>query len=262
MRSRVRRGSRPEVTLENYAAAYDFYGPARRRDTFTHPLMRFIDFVWAPRVDIAPDVVAEIHRLHAAGIGVVVAANHPSGHDALVLPGAMWDKRIRFLVGGTGLAKDSLFSGPTRPLFEYTGTIPVFRAKNYPDVLAEVHIAAAARMIEVCSDRLGEGGVVLSFVEGTNSAPEDLRALRPESVKRGVGEIVHGCLAAGHPVALLPVGIVYRGRERATMPPRRATVTAGPPVLWEVAKRVPTVDEIRATAGVAINAALAEAWGD
>src|SRR5699024_10352077 len=73
------------------------------------------------------------------------------------------------------------------PLFEYTGTIPVFRAKNYPDVPADTHVAAAERMIEVCSDRLGAGGVVLSFVEGTNSAPEDLRALRPESVSGASG---------------------------------------------------------------------------
>lgn len=248
------------MTLENYAAAYRYYGPGRRRNAVAHPLLRLTTLIWAPRLEIDRDVVAEIQRLHAAGTGVVVAANHPSGHDALVLPSAVWDKRVRFLAGGTGLAKDSLFSGPTRPLFEYTGTIPVFRAKNYPEVPAEVHAAAADRMIEVCSEGLRAGGVVLSFVEGTNSAPEDLRALRPASVKRGIGQIVHRCLAAGRPVALLPVGISYRGREHATMPPRRAAVMAGAPVLWEVTDQVPTVDQIRATAREAINAALADAW--
>lgn len=278
----ARRGARPEVSLENYAAVYDYFGPGRRRDGFAHPLLRLATLLWAPRLEIDDDVVAEINRLHEAGTGVVLAANHPSGHDALVLASAVWDERVRFLSDGTGLAKDSLFNGLTRPLFEYTGTIPVFRAKNYPRVPAEVHVAAARAMIDVCADRLRTGGVVLSFVEGTNSAPDDLRALRPESVKRGVGQIIHGCLAAGRPVALLPAGISYRGREHAMLPPRRATVRAGRPVVWEArgaeaggaeasgteaggveaGEPVPTVDEVRDVAREAINAALAEAWRD
>src|SRR5699024_446180 len=314
MNRRARRGARPEVTLGNFAAVYDFYGPGRRRDAFAHPLLRLVTAIWAPRIEITAEVAARLRELHDSGTGVVLAANHPSGHDALVLASAVWDARVRFLSGGTGLAKDSLFSGPTRPLFEYTGTIPVFRAKNYPDVPADTHVAAAERrievcsdrlgagggagraraslfsgptrplfgytgtipvfraknypdvpadthvaaaerMIEVCSDRLGAGGVVLSFVEGTNSAPEDLRALRPESVKRGVGQIVHGALSAGRPVALLPVGISYQGRERSRVPPRRAMVRAGTPVLWGPGEPVPTVDEVREAARTGINSA-------
>lgn len=260
MNRRARRGARPEVTLGNFAAVYDFYGPGRRRDAFAHSLLRLVTAIWAPRIEITAEVAARLRELHDSGTGVVLAANHPSGHDALVLASAVWDARVRFLSVGTGLAKDSLFSGPTRPLFEYTGTIPVFRAKNYPDVPADTHVAAAERMIEVCSDRLGAGGVVLSFVEGTNSAPEDLRALRPESVKRGVGQIVHGALSAGRPVALLPVGISYQGRERSRVPPRRAMVRAGTPVLWGPGEPVPTVDEVREAARTGINSALDAAW--
>src|SRR5699024_12635595 len=96
-----------------------------------------------------------------------------------------------------GLAKDSLFSGPTRPLFEYTGTIQVFRAKNYPDVPADTHVAAAERMIEVRSERLGAGGVVLAFVEGTRCAREEHGAVRPGEVRRGGGRDVHGGLREG-----------------------------------------------------------------
>lgn len=263
MMRRLRGGEdRPEVTLQNYAAVYRFFGAHRRRDAVAHPLLRFVSLVWAPRLEIDDEVLAQIREFDSAGTGVVVAANHPSGHDALVMASVVWDRRVRFLSAGTGLAKDSLFSGPTRPLFEYTGTIPVFRVKNYPEVPAEVHVAAAQRMIDVCVDRLVAGGVVLSFVEGTNSAPEDLRALRPDSVKKGVGQIVHGARAAGRPMAVLPIGLSYRGRERATLPPRGAVARAGTPLVWDASDPVPTVDDVRAAARLGINAALVRAWED
>lgn len=260
MSRRARRGGRPEVTLENYEAVYRFYGPGRRRDAIAHQVLRLATLIWAPRVEVSDAVAAQIYGMHESGTGVVLAANHPSGHDALVLASTVWDERIRFLAGGTGLGKDSLYSGPLRPIFEYTGTIPVFRSKSYPEAPPELHNAATGRMLEVCSERLRTGGVVLSFVEGTNSAPEDLRALRPGSVKRGIGQIVHGSLSGGQAVALLPVGISYRGRERAALPPRRAFARIGRPVLWDSSDPVPTVDEVREVARGAINAALAEAW--
>ena len=78
-----------------------------------------------------------------------MAANHPSKHDPFVLSSGVFDKRVRFLAGGTGLTKDPLFRGPLRPVFEYTGTVPVFRAKNYEGTAREVHDAAAARPVEV-----------------------------------------------------------------------------------------------------------------
>src|SRR5699024_6957127 len=160
---RSRRLARPEVTVANYEAVYDFFGPGRRRDGFTYPLLRLIDAIYRPRVRLSAETVAELRRLHRAGVGVLVAVNHPSTQDPLVLAATLFDKRIRFLSTGTGLTKDPLFRGPLRPLFEYTGTIPVFRAKNHLGTDSEIYEAAAARLIDVCVDRLVGGGVVLTF---------------------------------------------------------------------------------------------------
>lgn len=255
-----RSGRRPEITVANYEAVYDFYGAGRRRDGFTYPLLAFVYAVYSPDLRIAPETVAEVHRLHDAGVGIIVAVNHPSAHDPLVLASALFDKRVRFLAGGTGLTKDPLFRGPLRPVFEYTGTIPVFRAKNYQGTAEEIHEAAAARLIGVCVERLVAGGVVLTFVEGTNSSTDDLRTLRLESVKKGVGLMVAGARGAGRPVAVLPLGLAYRGRERATLPPRRAAVAAGPPILWADPGAVPAVSEVQEAVRDGIAEALVTAW--
>lgn len=254
-----RRG-RPEVTVSNFEAVYDYYGPGRRRDGVTHPLLRFVGGLYSPDLRITPETVAEVHRLHDAGVGIIVAANHPSVHDPLVLASAMFDKRVRFLASGTGLTKDPLFRGPLRPVFEYTGTVPVFRAKNYVGTAAETHNSAAARLIEVCVDRLASGGVVLTFVEGTNSSADDLRTLRLESVKKGVGLMVAGAREAGRGVAVLPVGIVYHGRENARLPPRHAALAVGPPIVWEGAAPTPTIAEVQRAVRDGIVDSLADAW--
>ncbi|WP_314037706.1 lysophospholipid acyltransferase family protein [Dietzia sp. CH92] len=257
--ARARR-RRPEVTVANWEAVYDFYGPRRRRNWFTYPLLTLVDAIYRPRLRIAPETVAELHRLHDAGVGIIVAANHPSAHDPTVLAAAVFDERVRFLAEGTGLTKDPIFRGPLRPIFEYTGTVPVFRAKNYQGTASEIHEAAAARLIEVCVERLVDGGVVLTFVEGTNSSADDLRTLRLESVKKGVGMMVADARRAGAGVAVLPLGLAYHGREHAGLPPRRAVVAAGRPLLWESGPP-PTVDEVRRAVRDGIDDALTAAWG-
>lgn len=259
---RPRRAPRPHVSVENAAAVYDFYGPGRRRDWFTHPLLRFVDVLYAPEVRIPAAVEAELHRLHEAGVGIIVAANHPSKHDPLVLATAVWDKRVRFLATGTGLTKDPIFRGPLRPLFEYTGTVPVFRAKNYLDAAPEIHVDAARRLIQLCVDRLVDGQVVLTFVEGTNSSADDLRTLRLESVKKGVGQMVRGAREAGRPVAVLPMALAYQGREHSSVPPRKAVAAAGAPILWDDSVPVPSIDEVRAAVRDGLDDALDDAWRD
>lgn len=247
------------MTVANWKAVYDFYGPGRRRNSFTNPLLRFVDAIYRPRLRIAPETVAELHRLHEDGVGIIVAVNHPSVHDPTVLAAVLFDKRVRFLSEGTGLTKDPLFRGPLRPIFEYTGTVPVFRAKNYQGTAAEIYEAAADRLIGVCVDRLVDGGVVLTFVEGTNSSTDDLRTLRIESVKKGVGLMVNGAREAGARVAVLPLGIVYHGRDHAKLPPRGAVAAAGAPVLWDTGPP-PTIDEVRHAVRDGIAEALTEAW--
>lgn len=253
------RKKRPSISVENHEAVYDFYGPGRRRDWFTHPLLAVIDAVYRPDVRISEESLTELHRIHRSGSGIIVAVNHPSKHDATVLAAALYDRRVRFLSSGTGLAKDPLFRSPLRPLFEYTGTVPVFRVKNHRDVEADVNVAAAENLIRVCVDQLVAGRVVLTFVEGTNSSAEDRRTIRLESVKKGVGLMVSAARETGAPVAVVPIGLAYHGRDDASLPPRHAVAAVGAPTLWDSGP-APTVDEVRETVRTAIMDALDAAW--
>ena len=136
----------------------------------------------------------------------------------------------------------------------------MFRAKNYQGTAREVHDAAAARLIGLCVDRLTSGGVVLTFVEGTNSSADDLRTLRLDSVKKGVGQMVRGVCVEGGRGAVLPVGIVYHGREHARTPPRRPVLAAGRPIVWEGPGAPPAIDEVRGAVRDGIDDALTAAW--
>ena len=73
--------------------------------------------------------------------------------------------------------------------------------------------------------------------------------------------MVRGVRDAGGRVAVLPIGIVYRGRELAKLPPRRPVVAAGPLALWEGPGPAPSVDEVRHAVRAGIDDALTDAWG-
>jgi len=73
--------------------------------------------------------------------------------------------------------------------------------------------------------------------------------------------MVRGVREKGGRVAVLPVGIVYHGREHARTPPRHPAVAAGPPILWEGPGAAPSIDEVRRAVRDGIGEALTRAWG-
>lgn len=77
------------MTLENYEAVYRFYGPGRRRDAIAHQVLRLATLIWAPRVEVSDAVAAQIRGMHESRTGVVLAVNHPSVHDVLILASTM-----------------------------------------------------------------------------------------------------------------------------------------------------------------------------
>ena len=69
----------------------------------------------------------------------------------------------------------------------------------------------------------------------------------------------YGARGTGAPVAVLPIGLVYRGRDHQTLPPRRTIAAAGPVLTW-LAGPVPTVDEVRSAVRDGIDAGLKAGW--
>ena len=147
-------------------------------------------------------------RIPARG-GILLAANHVSFLDPLVLAVALYDRghrKVRFV------ALADLFDHPLVGwVLRGTRMIPVARGRG------------VARMAEDACAALEAGQAVLVYPEGTIVPPGQTRPARP-----GAGLVA---LRAG--VAVLPIasrGVERHRRRRLPRLRRRVTVVIGPPV--------------------------------
>jgi 1-acyl-sn-glycerol-3-phosphate acyltransferase len=140
--------------------------------------------------------------------GVLLAANHVSFLDPLVLALALYDcgrRKVRFL------ALADLFDQPLLGwLLRATQMIPVARGRG------------AARMADDACAALDAGQAVLVYPEGTIVPPGQTRPARPGA----------GLVALRASVPVLPVASCGAERHRRRLPRlrRRVTVVIGPPV--------------------------------
>lgn len=147
--------------------------------------------------------------------GMVLAANHLSWFDPIVISHVLWDngRPPRFL------AKDTLFRVPVVGwVLRHAGQIPVVRGTRDAAVAVEAAVEAAAA-----------GECVIVYPEGTITKDPDLW---PMAAKTGAARIA---LTAGVPVIPMAhwgaqqVMRPYR-REFKVLPPKLMHVLIGPPV--------------------------------
>jgi 1-acyl-sn-glycerol-3-phosphate acyltransferase len=165
------------------------------------PLARLL--VWL----LADLRVVGAERIPARG-GVLLAANHVSFLDPLVLAVAVYDRgrrKVRFL------ALADLFDHPLVGwLLRATRMIPVARGRG------------VSRMAEDACAALEAGQAVLVYPEGTIVPPGESRPARPGA----------GLVALRASVPVLPIASQGAERSRRRLPRlrRRVTVVIGPPV--------------------------------
>ena len=156
---------------------------------------------------------------------VLFVANHPNSLIDPVLVAAAADRPLRFL------AKAPLFEeGLVGPLMRATGSIPVYRQQDDPElternasVFAAVHAALAA------------GAAVGIFPEGLSHSEPSLARLRT-----GAARIVLGAAdQANTAVPIVPIGIVLRQKERFRS---KALVLVGSPIPWSDLEGRPELD--------------------
>jgi glycerol-3-phosphate O-acyltransferase / dihydroxyacetone phosphate acyltransferase len=142
---------------------------------------------------------------------LVVIANHPNGGiDAVVVAGA-FDAPLHFL------AKSSLFNAPLLKTVLHTiGALPAFRRQDGSDTSNNVATFNATR------DALAANAAICVFPEGTSHTDAHLRQLRTGAARIALD----GC-AAGAPVKIVPVGLLYSDRERFRS---EMSVTLGPAI--------------------------------
>ena len=156
---------------------------------------------------------------------VLFVANHPNSLVDPVLVTAAADRPVRFL------AKAPLFEeGLVGPLVRATGSIPVYRRQDDPDL-----VDRNVSVFEAVHSALASGAAVGIFPEGLSHSEPGLARLRTGAARIALGAADR----AGTIVPIVPVGIVLRQKDRFRS---SALVLVGPPVEWNGLQGQPEED--------------------
>lgn len=219
---------RPELVPENYEAIYEYYKTPHTREWINTAWHALGERLYRPDVVMSDITEREIRAQLQMGKGALVASNHPSGHDVLVLPGALRASGIEGLQETGALAKDSLFHGLVGIVSEATGSIPVFRQKSHPDATRSDLAQAGLGAVKTAAHRLRNHQSVVVMPEGTNSTEEALTQLTAKDIQAGIARIA--VEATDRHSFILPVGISYTSNRHRKLPPRHPVVVLGRPI--------------------------------
>jgi len=157
--------------------------------------------------------VVGAERIPGEGALVVAANHHNSVVDALLLV-AVVPRRL------APLANAPLFRHPLiGPFLRLLGALPVHRRQEAGD-----DPARNAALFAATTRTLASGGAILIFPEGRTQPEPVLLTLRTGAARM----LLAAEAAAGGPVTLCPVGLVYR--EPGTFRAGQALVLVGPPI--------------------------------
>lgn len=209
----------PRIELENYEAVYDYYeqqSPNQRNARFLH---RLFGNIYRPDAQFEEGAEDKINDHFTQGNNVIVAANHLSTSDPLVLASIVHNEDALHPLNGSAyiLGKAPIFKvKPIRPFIDNFVAVPTFRGKDVAklDMPEEEkkawRLKATRRMLDLCVAKGNEGYNVAIFPQGTRG--EEARA-RP-----GIGHIAHG-LDRPEDFLVLPIGIAYNEQKKLDLKP-------------------------------------------
>ncbi len=200
-----------------------------------------LGLLWPPMMAMTRRRWFGVANLGRPGDGLVVAANHMSWFDPLVIAHIMNDndRMPRFL------AKDSVFEIPVLgKIIDGAGQIPVYR-----------HTADASGAVSAAVSAVGGGEAVVVYPEGTLTRDPDLW---PMTGKTGAARIA---LSSGKPVVPLAhwgaqeIMGPYK-KEFHVVPRKRLMVSVGPPVDLDDLREMPPGAEVLREASARIMDAI------
>lgn len=233
---------RPEVTLPNYQAVYDWYQSYRQPRPVTKLAYAALNQRYKPSIHFAEGVHDEFSDLRRNGTPQIFVFNHLTNHSDQFVASAVAHQIVPEDIGRTRvLAKDELFHGAQRYFVDMMGAIPTFRKKDHvgkadkkPLNQEEIDqlLAEQSELVDQANEAMfaATGTIVANgenmavFGEGTHNKvdPAVLQKLRP-----GFARIALYAYAGGADIAVTPVGMSF-GYSLDSLDPRKATVIIAP----------------------------------
>jgi hypothetical protein len=207
--------TKPEVTLENYEAVYNFYEDYRPKPEDVQKIYSKVGKIFRPNVEYAYGAQEIIADALNTGHRLIIVSNHVNYCDPPNIAAlAEREQLLNTIVGNTFIpARADLFKhDKLRNAIDDLGAIPIIRAKTIDREDRErnaLRRKATERYLGCCVTKISEGQHMAIFPEGTRNLDKK-QLLLP--VKDGLAKVIEQ-IDPDIPLALVAVGIKYRERS-------------------------------------------------
>lgn len=254
---------RPEVTLNNYQAVYDWYQQYRQPRPITKLAYAALDLYYKPDLYFAEGARDEFDQFRSDSTSQIFVFNHLTNKHDQFVASAVAHLMIPEDVGRTRvLAKDELFRGAQGRFVNLMGAVPTFRKKDHAaktivgtlpesaeltqDMIDQM-LTQQAQTVDHANDAMfaavgnmvAAGNNLAVFGEGTHNKvdPTVLQKLRP-----GFARIALHAYNLGANVAITPIGMSF-GQSLDSLDPRKAAVVIAPSIRVESTDTIETLVE-------------------
>ncbi|MEI6481261.1 MAG: 1-acyl-sn-glycerol-3-phosphate acyltransferase [Candidatus Saccharibacteria bacterium] len=259
---------RPEVTMENYQAVYDYYDQRGPNTNFAHLGHFLMRKAFHPDVSFAPDAQQVIAEKLSNGAQVIIVTNHDSDVDQYNLASMVNTKGVFApMVGKTVImAKPQLFSMAgkagrlQRMAIDELGSYPVFRAsdgvgeKGSPQRFLQRR--ASDSSIQLGLNKTGRDKYHLAgFPEGRRTLVarvDDTGFTHPgedhtkvRTLSRGFGILYENLLDLEREVLVVSAGMAY-GHDDSYRNLKDPTVFIGQPIVEKISDPNEFTEQLRA----------------
>lgn len=231
---------RPEVTLDNYQAVYDWYQQYRQPRPLTKLAYAALNRMYKPSVYYSDGAEDQFDEFRIDNTSQIFVFNHLTNKHDQFVASAVAHQMIPEDVGRTRvLAKDELFHGVQGRFVNLMGAVPTFRKKDHVAGVETVDRANDA-MFAALGAIVAGGENVAVFGEGTHNKadPTKLQKLRP-----GFARIALHAYNIGANVAITPIGMSF-GPTIDSLNPKQASVIVAPSVRVEYTDTINTLLDV------------------
>lgn len=209
--------SRPEVSLENYEAVYDFYETREPKPHLARAVHWIVSQAVKPDFHSAEGAYQEAEDHFSSDGRLIVAASHASMMDPFVL--ASMAQQIPelnpllgsvFIPGKADLFSDKPFRIARMPVLDNFVAVPTFRQKDESRAMKQSGLTAeevknlrqkaTERLLDLLTVKADEGFNVGIFPHGERNSSQKMRS--------GIGRFANN-IADQEQFMIMPVGISY-----------------------------------------------------